>query len=199
MNREIRKNMREIRRSLDPSRKVRMDQSLGERLLRLPAIREAEAVYLFASFGDEPDTWEIFRELGNLGIRVAFPRVRGKRMEFFWTEGRERLEPGFCGIPEPDSSCLAADAVQAPVVVPGLAFTRDGRRLGYGGGYYDRFFGEEPEHRRIALAYPFQILEEFPTQAWDVPVHQIVTVGETIHVGFPGLGKEGIYGTDRDR
>lgn len=64
---------------------------------------------------------------------------------------------------------------EAGVLVPGLAFTSDGIRLGKGGGFYDRFLEKEPEHKTIALAYEFQIVEQIPADIHDRPVHQIVT------------------------
>lgn len=176
----VRARMRRLRRELDVSWKAEMDRCLCRNLLELGAVREAEAVYLFASFRDEPDTFRIFGELTAQNVRVAFPRVSGNDMEFYWTEGPEQLVAGYRGIPEPDTACLRANAPAAPVIMPGLAFTPDGRRIGYGGGYYDRFLAREPEHERIALAYPFQILKELPVGEQDVPVRQIVTINGVI-------------------
>lgn len=179
----IRSEMRRLRQELPPSQKEGMDRCLGQTLLTLPAIRKAKAVYLFASAKGEPDTFRLFGQLLELGIQVAFPRVKGREMEFYWTKHPGELVPGQWGIREPDITCQKAQAADAPVVVPGLAFTREGTRLGYGGGYYDRFFAREPEHWRIALAYPFQVVEKLPFGEWDVPVHQIVTVGGVVRCG----------------
>ncbi|MCD8082669.1 MAG: 5-formyltetrahydrofolate cyclo-ligase, partial [Clostridiales bacterium] len=112
-------------------------------------------------------------------LPVALPRVEGKRMRFYLVHGKDELRPGYMEIAEPGPDCSPALGRPGPVVTPGLAFGRDGSRIGYGGGYYDRFFAEEPDHLRIAIAYPFQVLETLPCEDWDRKMDRILT-GETV-------------------
>ncbi len=74
------------------------------------------------------------------------------------------------GIPEPVADEPVAEDSTALVLMPGVAFTKSGDRMGYGGGYYDRFLAAQPEHPTVALCYDFQILESLPTEEFDIPV-----------------------------
>ena len=81
---------------------------------------------------------------------------------------------GYAGIFEPIADEPVADDPTALVLMPGVAFTEDGKRMGYGGGFYDRFLRSEPEHPTVALCYDFQIMEELPTEEFDVPVDLVI-------------------------
>ena len=78
------------------------------------------------------------------------------------------------GIPEPVADEPVADDTTALVLMPGLAFTQRGDRMGYGGGYYDKFLAREPDHPTVALCYAFQMVEELPTQEHDIPVDLVL-------------------------
>ena len=84
------------------------------------------------------------------------------------------------GIEEPSAGCRPVNDKSALVLVPGVAFDREGRRLGYGGGYYDRFFAREPKHPRWGLAYAFQIVEKLPKEEWDQKVERVILPGKVI-------------------
>ncbi len=99
---------------------------------------------------------------------TAFPRVEGEEIRFYFASGMEDLAPGAMGILEPlPGRCQLALVTDAPVVTPGLAFSLKGDRVGYGKGYYDRFFLREPRHRRIGVAYPFQIRDDLEPEVQD--------------------------------
>jgi len=167
--------MKALRRALAPEEKRAMDQAVCERLLARPEIRDAETVCLYASLADEADTWLLARRLWACGRGTAFPRVEDGGIAFYRVGSEQDLVHGFRGIWEPSATCPRENRPDTPVIVPGLAFSPQGGRLGYGGGYYDRFFAGEPKHRRIAAAYPFQIVETLPAETWDCPVDVIVT------------------------
>lgn len=179
--REIRSRMKRLRQELSEAEKQAMDEAICEHMLEVFG-KNRQSVYCYVSYGTEIDTRNLIRTLLRQGVSVAVPRVddtEENRMNFYWITGMEDLTAGYRGIPEPGMHCRKADDRQAPVFTPGLAFTKDGARLGYGGGYYDRFFAGEPEHLRIAAAYPFQILDTLPTESTDFRVQKIVT-GETM-------------------
>ena len=77
---------------------------------------------------------------------------------------------GYCGIPEPVADEPVAEDKTALVLMPGMAFDRAGHRIGYGGGFYDKYLSREPEHPTLALCYDFQIVENLPTEEFDIPV-----------------------------
>ena len=78
------------------------------------------------------------------------------------------------GIPEPVADTPVAEDTTALVLMPGLAFTKQGDRMGYGGGFYDRFLAEEPNHPTLALCYEFQIVDNLPTEEFDIPVDTVL-------------------------
>jgi 5-formyltetrahydrofolate cyclo-ligase len=89
-----------------------------------------------------------------------------------------QVEKGFCGIPEPVFDEPIAQDKTALVLMPGLAFDREGHRLGYGGGYYDKYFCNEPEHPMVALCYSFQMVDKLETEAFDIPVDLVICAEE---------------------
>ena len=125
----------------------------------------------------------IIEEALRNGKRVALPRVRGKRrMEFCFIMSPADLKPGFMGIKEPGPWCPKAPAPfkDSVVVMPGIAFDRNGTRAGYGGGYYDTYLEGHAECIKAALAYSVQIAPEIPAAPADIKVDMIVTEKELI-------------------
>lgn len=170
----IRNEIRKARRMLPQEKKKQMDQQIQKQLLMVPAFARAKSIYLYASTDREIDTWVLMDWLWINKIPVALPRIEGKKLQFYFVDNKKKLKPGAMRIQEPLESCDLAKDQNAPVITPGLAFTRAGMRLGYGGGYYDRFFAQEPGHVRIALAYPFQIRENVFSDIWDQKMDMIV-------------------------
>ena len=108
------------------------------------------------------------------GKRVAVPKVFGDEMRFIWLEDMSQVEKGYAGIPEPVNDGPVADDTGALVLMPGLAFDPQGHRIGYGGGFYDRFLSAEPDHPTLALCYGFQMVEHLETEEFDIPVDQVL-------------------------
>ena len=108
------------------------------------------------------------------GKRVAVPKVYGDEMRFIYMEDLSLVEKSDMGIPEPVADGPIGDDPTALVLMPGLAFTANGDRMGYGGGYYDKFLAAESGHPTVALCYAFQMVEELPTQDHDIPVDLVL-------------------------
>ena len=108
------------------------------------------------------------------GKRVAVPKVYGEEMRFIWMTDLSQVDKGYSGIPEPVADGPVADDPHALVLMPGLAFDPQGHRIGYGGGFYDRFLAQEPEHPTVALCYEFQMLEKLETEDFDIPVDLVL-------------------------
>ena len=184
LKKEIRSQIRARRAELikpeHAGEKRAMDKKIREQVLKLlgrllAAGEIPETVYCYASFGGEVDTFALMDALWQQGFSVALPRVNGERMDFYLVRSRADLVPGFRKIPEPGVHCERAECRNAAVITPGTAFTGSGARMGYGGGFYDRFFSEEPDHRRVAVCYPFQVYPELPTEEHDKPMDAVIT------------------------
>ena len=147
-------------------------------VLALPAYRSAEAIALYSPVGNEVETSEIRRGALATGKRLYYPKVTGGCSRIVEVRSEAELVPGRYGIREPVGGQplpRRGDAGLA-VFVPGVAFDRNGNRLGRGTGWYDRLLGGlDARVPRIALAYEFQLLEEVPVERGDLPVHTIVT------------------------
>ncbi|MBQ8961103.1 MAG: 5-formyltetrahydrofolate cyclo-ligase [Ruminococcus sp.] len=175
---ELRRRFSQLRKGAKSPEK---DRLIVQRLLG--EIGGADTVLIFASFGSEPDTWTVAEELLKAGRNVCFPRCRaGGQMTFHKvTELAQLVEnPDSFGIREPDESLpcpvIGSDAV---CIVPGLAFTEKGERLGYGGGFYDRFLAKNKVHT-IALAYEECVTDTLPQSQHDLRVDMIVTEERTV-------------------
>ena len=95
-------------------------------------------------------------------------------MRFIWMEDLSLTEKSSCGIPEPVSDEPIADDPHALVLMPGMAFDAAGHRIGYGGGYYDKFLAAEPDHPTLALCFDFQVVEHLETEEFDIPVDAVL-------------------------
>lgn len=171
----LRQKVKRLRRETSEKERFLWDQKLAKQILSMGCWQPGDCVYCYISVRNEAGTEMLLRELWNRKIQAAVPRVRGKEMDFYYISGMEDLEPGAMGIPEPREGCRKAAEPGAPVIVPGVAFGQDFSRLGYGGGYYDRFFEREPEHLKIGMCYEFQLETELPSERFDVKMDAIIT------------------------
>lgn len=147
---------------------------LTERFLITDYYRNAQTIYGYLPYNQEVRTIPLLEQALRDGKRVAVPKVYGDEMRFLYIEDMSGIAPGSFGIPEPIADAPIADDPQALVLMPGLAFDSEGNRMGYGGGFYDRFLAEEPEHPTVALCYDFQMLPKLETEAHDIPVNLVL-------------------------
>jgi 5-formyltetrahydrofolate cyclo-ligase len=155
---------------------------ITERLLQEEKILEADNILLYASFGSEVDTYLLIDKLIEMGKNVALPKCGPERtMTFHLIGSVADLHEGMYRIPEPDSALPQPEMSENSVcIIPGLAFTEDGGRLGYGGGYYDDFILQNPQLYKIALAYEDLIVKQLPLMQHDLKVDLIVTEERTV-------------------
>lgn len=179
---KLRRQLRERLKTLSKEQKADWDRAICERVLGISEADGSEWVYGYASLSWEAGTWEILSGLLLMGKRLALPRVNGDEMEFFEIRSLSELSEGSYHIMEPKESCPLVREENALMLVPGMAFCRDGRRLGKGGGFYDKFLSREPGYKTLGLAYGFQILEELPAGELDRRVAGIVTPEEAWNV-----------------
>lgn len=166
--------------------------AIAERVAGLPQWQGADAVLGYLSFRSEVETRGLLAAALRVGKRVAVPRVNRERqrLELYWVGGLGApwLAPGTWGIDEPvPRHCPAAALDDLDIIlVPGVAFDECGRRLGYGGGFYDRLLSEASQELRenaIALAFEEQIWGEVPAGDADFRVPVIVTDQRVILTG----------------
>lgn len=172
----LRRKQKEIRNSIPEE--LRKDYS-AKILLNLDKIDEykiAENVLLFANAGSEVYTDDIFLSCVQNGKSVYYPKVVGEDMVFVKVSDLNELIPAYRGIREPSETLTGSDTLSDAVIIcPGLGFTKSGERIGYGGGFYDRFISKNPRLYRIGLCFEAQICDHIPTEENDLKMNKVVT------------------------
>jgi 5-formyltetrahydrofolate cyclo-ligase len=185
----VRQNILAKRKALDAREAVQRSTRVHTMLETLSQWREAGSVAMYCSFRNEVDTRPLIVDLHQRGVQVLLPRCRqgtSGMMDFFQVRSGRDLIPGFQGILEPDTQRCPCVAAPKPdlVLVPGVAFDELGFRLGYGGGYYDRFLSRfSLRARSVGLAFDFQVVGRLPSEPWDVPVRWVVTESRCLQGG----------------
>ena len=178
---ELRSRLKAQRLSLTEEELFLAGKWLSETLPRQKCWSFSDTLYVYLPIQNEVPTVPLIEAAWRAGKKTAAPVVHGNRMDFMYFDDFRQLRKGAYGIWEPDGSCEIAHCENSLVLVPGLAFDRRGYRLGYGGGYYDRFLSLEPLHFTIAPCFDFQLLELLPSESHDLPVRQILcSSGETV-------------------
>ena len=161
--------------ALTPAQIEKASQELAQQLYEHPLYQQARSIYAYLSYNQEVRTLPIVYQAIQDGKRVAVPKVFGEEMRFLWLDDPGRIAEGYCGIPEPIDNEPEADDPTALVLMPGLAFDPQGHRIGYGGGFYDKFLAAE-KHPTIALCYGFQLFPHLEVQIHDIPVDAVLSV-----------------------
>ena len=173
--RDLRRSISEKKRALSAREIEARSRALADRLFETAAYRQARSLYAYLAFNQEVRTRPIILRAWADGKRVAVPKVVGGEMRFIWITDFDELAEGAYGIPEPAGDGPVADDETALVLMPGLAFDAAGRRVGYGGGYYDRYFSAHPNHTKIALCYGFQLVDAIDAEEHDIPADLVIT------------------------
>lgn len=163
----LRKEIREKKRAMTQEQIAAASQELARLFFASELYRNAKAIYGYLPYNQEVRTVPILEQAIRDGKRVAVPKVCGDTMNFIWMEDLSAVSNGYAGIPEPIADGPIADDPTALVLMPGLAFDPQGHRIGYGGGFYDKFLASEPDHPTLALCYAFQMREYLPTEEFD--------------------------------
>lgn len=171
---ELRRRIREKKRAMTLAQIEQKSARLGELFAASEAYRSAKAIYGYMPYNQEVRTVPMLERALRDGKRVAVPKCYGEEMRFIWMDDLSKVEKGYAGIPEPIADGPVADDEAALVLMPGLAFDPQGHRIGYGGGFYDKFLAKEPNHPTLALCYDFQMLDELKTEEYDIPVDTVL-------------------------
>jgi len=167
---ELRRQIREQKRAMTEEQIVTASQRLSELFLNCPQYKSAKTIYGYLPYNQEVRTVPMLEQAMKDGKRVAVPKCYGDEMRFIYMDDLSKVEKGYANIPEPIADAPVADDKTALVLMPGMAFTKDGKRMGYGGGFYDKFLAAEPNHPTVALCYDFQMVADLPTEDYDIPV-----------------------------
>ncbi len=171
---ELRRQIREQKRAMTEEQILLASARLGELFCNCEAYQKAKTIYGYLPYNQEVRTVPMLEQALRDGKKVAVPKVYDDTMKFIYLEDLSQVETGYAGIPEPIADEPVADDPTALVLMPGLAFTKNGDRMGYGGGFYDKFLATEPNHPTVALCYSFQMVENLPTAEYDIPVDAVL-------------------------
>ena len=190
----LRRYFSDLRRGLTPDERHAAEAAIYKSLFSLPVWRAASVVCGYISVRGELNTHPILERAAAEGKRIALPvtvtSAREGRMVFRALPNGDfdRLTPARFGIPEPDESCPAlthADLTNALILVPALAFDEAGYRLGWGGGYYDRFLDNLREAdipvATVGLVFSACRAELLPREDHDIPVHTVIDERRITH------------------
>ena len=170
----LRKQIREQKRAMTEAEIVEKSEALGRLFVASEAYRQAKTIYGYLPYNQEVRTTAMLQKALDDGKQVAVPKCYGDEMRFIYLDDLSKVEKGYCNIPEPIEDGPIANDPTALVLIPGLAFEPQGHRMGYGGGFYDKFLAAEPDHPTLALCYDFQMLEHLETEAHDIPVDYVI-------------------------
>lgn len=174
--RQIRSEILKKRRALSEEKQEKMARNCTKRLIELDAFQAASTILVYMSYNGEMMTDYIIDEARRQKKLVAAPIVLGKEMEFFTFSSKEELVPDKHGIlePIPNNQTKIGDD-EALIIMPGVAFDEQKNRVGYGGGFYDRYLEKHQNLKKIAIAYEFQVIDSVPAEEFDQRPDCIIT------------------------
>ena len=175
----LRRRILELRDSLTESERKRGDILVSEKILGHQWYYSAAHVLLFASHGSEISTQILLEEALKSGKKVYLPKVEERELCFYRIFSPADLVPGFKGIREPLGDTERYPAApwleqETLMIMPGVVFDVRRNRLGYGGGFYDRYLAHNPWMRTIAIGYQCQMVESLPREDWDIRPGQVI-------------------------
>lgn len=170
----LRSEIRAKKRAMTAQEIEEKSAALAKAFYETPEYKEAKTIYGYLPYNQEVRTTRMLSRALADGKRVAVPKVYGDTIKFILLSDLTQVAKGYAGIPEPVADGPVAADPTALVLMPGLAFDPEGHRLGYGGGFYDKFLAAEPDHPTLALCYDFQMLPHLDTENYDIPVDRVL-------------------------
>ena len=180
---------KDIRKKIFAERKLHTDEqieamsrTITDKVTALPAFKNADRILVYADYNHEVVTEYLIKEAWKAGKEVAVPKVVGKDMVFYKLTDFARLEPGYFGIPEPVSGEIV-NWSKALMIMPGVAFDRANHRVGYGGGFYDRYLEKMPEDcEKAILCRESLMCDEIPTEEHDERMDLVISENGIIRI-----------------
>lgn len=174
---DFRRKCREIRKNIDEKQREKENQEIYAAFFELPEYKNAKSVFAYVSYGDEVDTISVIERILADGKKVLVPlcHKESHHMSAVLIDALSDLKKGAYGIPEPDENGIVFEKDDIDlIIVPGLCFSEDGYRIGYGGGYYDRFL-EGFNGLSVGFAFSECIVKSVPTEKTDKKVDIIIS------------------------
>lgn len=176
---ELRLRFKAVRTGMSEEEKRLSDERIFQRIIASSAYKNADTILTYVSTAIEVDTIQLIGRAIADGKRVAVPKcISGTRlMDFYFITSMDDLETGTFSVLEPvEEKCEKADDFEhALCIIPGLSFDMNGFRLGYGGGYYDRFLSAHPDMHRMGICYCSCTVQKLISGRFDTPVNSLVT------------------------
>ncbi len=174
VKKEIRKLIFQRRKEADPQAIIDDSARIMEQLYETDAYKNASCIYAYMDYNKEVMTRALCERAWADGKQVAVPKVHGKDMIYYILTTFDQLEEGYFHIPEPAYGDVA-DCEDALMILPGVAFDKNLHRVGYGGGFYDRYLEKHTNHTTCAVAFEFQLVEEAPAEPTDIFPQMLIT------------------------
>jgi 5-formyltetrahydrofolate cyclo-ligase len=170
---KLRKQYKEIRDAIPKEMRHAYSLKIAQRIRESQIYKEEQLIYCYSAFRSEVETAAFLNQALTDDKTVALPKVEGDAMVFYAITDKSQLKSGAFGILEPDGGAV----IEEPglMLLPGLAFDKAGHRMGYGGGFYDRYLADHAMNCKLALAFEGQIVPTVATQPHDQRVDGIVT------------------------
>lgn len=171
MKKELRKKYLEIRKKI--KNKNSKDLTIFQKVIINEEIKKATTILIYVSTEDEVDTKKLI-EYFLKNKKVAVPKVIGNDMNFYFINSLDDLENGYFNILEPKTKVEVKDFSNALSITPGVCFSKDGYRIGYGKGFYDRFYQKHKIYK-IGLCYKECLVEKLPNDYFDINVDEVIS------------------------
>jgi len=173
---DLRKHYRAICKAIPEPLRVERSTAIEQLVLSIDRVQQAGSVFVYVSSGSEVRTHELIAALLDQGKTVTVPRVLPEPgvMHPIVIQGLDDFAPGRFGIPEPTTHEHFEETPDI-TIVPGIAFTKTGGRLGQGGGFYDRYLARHPATYKIGVCFNEQIADSLPISGHDIHMHEVVT------------------------
>jgi len=172
---DIRKRVLTMRNEINKKDWEEKSHLIYEKVVTHPFFLSADSIYCYIDYRNEVGTRAIIEHAWNKQKKVAVPKVEGDEMSFYYIDSFLDLCEGFKGILEPKQNHLATPTGKELVIMPGAAFDRKCGRIGYGKGYYDKYLSKHPHCKRIALGFDLQIVDDIPTEPYDICPECVIT------------------------
>ncbi len=173
---EVRQEIRRRKAACSAEERALLSRQVTAKLVATPQWQQAHTVLLYHSLPDEVATHDLISEALATGKRVLLPVVVGDDLELRDYHAPGDLREGTFHIMEPTGEPFTDYAAIDLAVIPGVAFTQDGRRLGRGRGYYDRLLTHITDNYKVGLCWPFQLVGDIPTEPHDYPMDEVISL-----------------------
>ena len=178
----MRAQLKQIRAAIPAEQRAAWSQTIHNTVIALDEVRNARTVFIYISYGNEVDTHGLLKHFLNAGKSLAVQKILTvKTMIATPFSNWKELVLGELGILTPPGNESHPGPFDV-VITPGLGFTRQGHRIGYGRGYYDQWFATHQVQHKIAVTFEAQLVAELPVDATDIPVNMIVTEKRVIRI-----------------